>query len=108
MNDISPIWFFIVIAFAMVLPLVGVIIGAYAVFRTKYAQTGLRFMEPKNVNKNIDAPYSYASDLFPEGEDSTGLGNEMLSEAADRIREQRQRPFGLPTLADHKKDVEGK
>ena len=107
MNDLlHPIWFLALIIFAMVLPLVGVIIGAYFVFRTKHVQTGASFFEPKKVNKADDPPYSYVSDLFPEGENSTGLGNDMLDEAAERIREQRSNK--IPTLADHKREVEGK
>lgn len=73
------------------LPLIGVFLGAWAVFRTKNAQLGIPFMEkPEFFNKD-KGPASYVSDLFAgEREEAESILEERdLSSAASRLRGQK-------------------
>jgi hypothetical protein len=110
MPEINFIWLIIVLGLGnflfMALLLFAVVVGAYAVFRTKYAYTGLSFMEPKKVNTNKEGSYSYmgSEEAFMGG--GISLGDELLTEAAERIRDQRSSM--PPVIQDRMNEVEGK
>ncbi len=96
--------------------LFAVIIGAYAVFKTKHAGSGTSFFEPLNIRRkkaNGKVGESYVSDVFKEegqpleervfGAEMLG-GAEMLETAADNVRESRSNK----THEENKKSVKGK
>ena len=104
--ELNTFVFLAVILVGWILPLVGVIIGAFAVFKTKYAPEGYQFLGlPKR--QNAGGPHSYVSDLFKDEAESP-MFDEDLSEAARRIREQKEAMGYNASLQDHIMEVEGK
>ena len=67
------------------LVLIGVLIGAFCVFKTKHAESGIPFIETPELRKQNKSPQSYARNLFPEYAE-----DEEESDAAKRIREQKE------------------
>ncbi len=82
--------------------LFAVYLGAYMVFRTKHAQMGIPFLQ--KAEKKTGQPEHYASELF-EDQDFDILDEDELSEAAIRLREQKE---GTTILQNTMAHVTGK
>ena len=105
--ELNTFVFLVVILVGWVLPLVGVIIGAFAVFKTKYAPEGYQFLGlPKR--QNAGGTHSYVSELFKDEGDTSSLFDEDLSADARRLREQKEAMGYNASLQDHIMEVEGK
>ncbi len=65
--------------------LFAVFMGGYMVFRTKHAQTGIPFIQ--RAEKKTGQPEHYAAEMFEDQD--FDLDEPGLSEAAERIREQK-------------------
>lgn len=90
-------YFYILISFVTgaVLMIAGVTVGAYFVFRTRYAVQDIPFLQ-KSVKKT--EPASYVSDLFPDTETE-----DEMSEAAKAIREQKNDSADVMSMLRGKK-----
>ncbi len=65
--------------------LFAVFMGGYMVFRTRHAQTGIPFIQ--RAEKKTGKPEHYAAEMFEDQD--FDLDEDDLSEAAERIREQK-------------------
>ena len=72
------------VSLGAILAIIGGMLGAYAVFRTRHATTDIPFI--RSGRKKDRKPASYVSDLFEPEEIPK---DEQLSEAAQRLHEQK-------------------
>ena len=68
------------------LPVIGMVLGAWFVFKTKHAQTGVPFIQ-NPLSRTADSDVSsYVGDMF--GDEQPDFDEDEMSEAARRIRDQ--------------------